>query len=143
MKKILMGVLLAILCKFSYSEVFVKIYEPIRFKTHNTRGFSSDVLVGEGMLEIYTDNEEEDLGKKIIFRFPDSGMMTNKKKMVKIKKFALEKEENSMIITEKRELVKIYAFLDKGQFSNSKDADFVEGEYIGHIPVILSLYKRK
>lgn len=143
MKKRIIGLLLIILCQFSYSEVFIKIYEPIRFNVHNTRAVSSNTLIGEGIIEIYTDNEIEDLGKKIVFRFPETGTMSNKKKHIRVKKYSLEKKEDFMIITKKRELVKVYAFLDKNQFLNSKDTSLIEGEYKGDVPIILSLYKKK
>lgn len=142
MKKQILGLMLICISQFSFSEVFVKISEPIRFKTYNARSITSDQLIGEGVLEIYTDNEKEDIGKKITFKFPEKEIMTNKKRSVDVKGFALEKKEAEMIITKKREFVKIYAFLDKNQFDTRAEASIVEGEYIGHVPILLSLYKK-
>lgn len=129
--------------QFSFGEIFVKIHEPIRFQNHNTRSISSNTLVGEGILEIYTDDEKEDLGKKIIFRFPENGTMSNKKKNIKVEKYSLEIKEKEFILTNKRELIKVFAYINKNNFSNYNETELIEGEYSGTIPIILSVYKIK
>jgi hypothetical protein len=125
-----------------YGEVIVSIHEPIRFKDYNIRSISSSKLIGKGTLEIYTDNEVEDIGKKIVFKFPDSGVMTNKKKWIKVDKYSLEGRNNEMIISKKRELVDFYAVVDKSQFKDYEKAEILDGEYVGRVPIILSLYKK-
>lgn len=125
-----------------YGEVTVNIHEPIRFKDYNIRSISSSKLIGKGTLEIYTDNEVEDIGKKIVFKFPDSGVMTNKKKWIKVDKYSLEGRNNEMIISKKRELVDFYAVIDKSQFKDYEKAEILDGEYVGRVPIILSLYKK-
>ncbi len=143
MKLIYSLVLLLLINCFSYGEVFIKIHEPIRFDEYNTRSIRSDILVGQGTLEVYTDNEKEDIGKKIIFRFPDTGLMTNRKKWIKIEKYATEDKKNEMIISNKRELVKFYAVIDKKKINKGEDPQIIEGDYIGYVPIILSLYSKK
>lgn len=143
MKLIYSLVLLLLINCFSYGEVFIKIHEPIRFDEYNTRSIRSDILVGQGTLEVYTDNEKEDIGKKIIFRFPDTGLMTNRKKWIKIEKYATEDKKNEMIISNKRELVKFYAVIDKKKINKGEDSQIIEGDYIGYVPIILSLYSKK
>lgn len=125
-----------------YGEVTVSIHEPIRFKEYNIRSISSSKLIGKGTLEIYTDNEMEDFGKKIIFKFPETGVMTNKKKLIKVDKYSLEDKTNEMIISKKRELVDFYAVVDKSQFKDYDKAEILDGEYVGRVPIILSLYKK-
>ena len=143
MKLIYSLVLLLLINCFSYGEVFIKIHEPIRFDEYNTRSIRSDILVGQGTLEVYTDNEKEDIGKKIICRFPDTGLMTNRKKWIKIEKYATEDKKNEMIISNKRELVKFYAVIDKKKINKGEDPQIIEGDYIGYVPIILSLYSKK
>ncbi|WP_407537973.1 hypothetical protein [Cetobacterium somerae] len=67
--------------------------------------------------------------------------MTNKKNTIKIDKYSLETEENSMIISTKRELVKFYALVNRRNIGKNKDPKIVEGEYVGYVPVVFSLYE--
>lgn len=136
---ILMTILLSNLV---FGEVEVKIHEPIRFNTYNTRGITRNKIVGVGSLEISTDDEKKDIGKKIVFRFNDNSLMTNRKRIIKVEKISLDNQENEMVITKTRELVKIYVIIDKGQLNNEFNAEKLEGEYIGNIPLVLSLYKK-
>lgn len=140
MKKIVTILNMILLCSFAYGKVSVKIHEPIRFQPHNIRSISNSKLVGKGTLEISTDNEIEDLGKKIVFSFIDSGVMTNKKNWIKVEKYQLKNQKKEMLITKKRELIDVYAIVDKSQFKNYQEAERIEGEYIGRLPIVLSLY---
>lgn len=140
MKKIVTILNMILLCSFAYGKVSVKIHEPIRFQPHNIRSISNSKLVGKGTLEISTDNEIEDLGKKIVFNFIDSGVMTNKKNWIKVEKYQLKNQKKEMLITKKRELIDVYAIVDKSQFKNYQEAEKIEGEYVGRLPIVLSLY---
>lgn len=142
MKKILAVITFFIIYTLSLSEVFVKIHEPIRFKDLNTRSLGQSYIVGEGSFEIYTDREDLDLGKKIIFRFPDNGIMTNKKNQIKIDEYKMDNDENSMIISTKREIVKFYALVNRRNIGKNELPEIVEGKYIGYVPVIFSLYEK-
>ncbi len=141
MKKILwlMGVWL--ISSLAFSEVQIKIHEPIRFKDLNTRSLERDYIVGEGSFEVYTDNEKEDIGKKIVFRFPETGYMSNRKNGIKVDKYRMETDENSMLVSTKREIVKFYALVNRRGIGKNKDPKIVEGEYTGYVPVVFSLYE--
>lgn len=141
MKKILWLIGMCIISSLVFGEVHIKIHEPIRFKDLNTRSLERDYLVGEGSFEIYTDNEQEDIGKKIVFRFPEVGYMTNKKNNIKIDKYSMATDENSMIISTKREIVKFYALVNRREIGKNKEPKVVEGEYTGYVPVVFSLYE--
>lgn len=141
MKKILWLIGICIISSLAFGEVHIKIHEPIRFKDLNTRSLERDYLVGEGSFEVYTDNEQEDIGKKIVFRFPEVGYMTNKKNTIKIDKYSMETDENSMIVSTKREIVKFYALVNRREIGKNKEPRVVEGEYVGYVPVVFSLYE--
>lgn len=139
MKKIiLLG--LFILGTLSYGEIKIKIHEPIRFKNVNTRAVG-DLIVGEGSLEISTDKLEEDFNKKLIFKFPETGLMTNKKRWLKIEKYVMDNSDKEFKITKKRKLVKIYALLRRKTLNDKMiDASILEGEYVGRVPIIVEQY---
>ena len=87
MKKLLLF-LMSIISFSSYSEIKLKIYEPMRFEAVNLSNMS-DTVIGRGSIEIYTDNLENDYGKKLVFKFPEKGLMTNKKRWLKIEKYLI------------------------------------------------------
>lgn len=141
-RKLFYMVMLCCFYKFSYSEIKIKIYEPIRFKNVNIRAVG-DILVGEGSLEITTDNLEMDLNKKLVFKFPEKGAMTNKKRWIEIEKYMMEKNEKTLIITNKRSIVKIYALLRRDKLRKyGEEASLIEGEYIGRLPIYIEQYSR-
>lgn len=142
LRKIFLLSLLYGLYTFSYSDIKIKIYEPIRFKNVNVKAIG-DLVVGEGSLEISTDNLEADLNKKLIFRFPDKGAMTNKKRWIEIEKYMMDKNEKDLIITSKKRIVKIYALLRRDKLKKyGDDASIVEGEYIGRVPIYVEQYSQ-
>lgn len=140
MKKMLWLLGMCLVSSLSFGEVHIKIHEPIRFKDLNIKSLERDYLVGEGSFEIYID-KEEDIGKKIVFRFPDSGYMTNKKNIIKVDKYSMVTDENSMIISTKREIVKFYALVNRREIGKNKEPKIIEGEYVGYVPVVFSLYE--
>lgn len=139
MKKIIVFGLF-ILGTLSYGEIKIKIHEPIRFKNVNTRAVG-DLIVGEGSLEIVTDKLEEDFNKKLILKFPETGLMTNKKRWLKIEKYMMENSEKEFKITQKKKIVKIYALLRRKTLNDKMiDAELLEGEYVGRVPIIIEQY---
>lgn len=141
MKKLL--ILLFLLIKnISFSEIDIKIFQPIRFKEISTKGVDSDKIIGSGILEISTDNLEIDKDKKLKFNFPKKGLITNRKKWVKIDEYKLETVNNDFIVTKKIEQIKIFAVLNKQDIDNGEEADIIEGDYIGYVPIIVSQYSR-
>lgn len=140
MKKITLIMVFIILANFSYGEIKVKIHEPIRFKNINTRAIG-DLIVGEGSIEISTNNLDEDFNKKLIFKFPETGLMTNKKHWLKIEKYMMDNSDKEFKITKKKKLVKIYALLRRKTLNDkTMDASLLEGEYIGSVPIIIEQY---
>lgn len=128
--------------KFSFSEINVKIFEPVRFKEISSKLLGAEKIVGIGILEITTDDLKKDKGKKLKFYFPKKGMMTNYKKWIDVEKYRLETTKDEFIITKKIEQVKIYAILDKRNIDRGEEAEIIEGEYEGYVPIIISQYGR-
>ena len=124
----------------TYSEIRLKIHEPIRFENINTKAVG-DVVVGKGSIEVFSDNLEVDQNKKFVFKFPKKGLITNKKRWVKIDKYIMEDSEKTFKLTSEKKIVKIYAVIERrklnDQFINAED---LEGEYIGYIPIIVEQY---
>ena len=141
MKKLIL-LLMIVINSFSFAKINIKIFEPIRFNDVITNTINKDEIIGEGILEIYTDDLEMDLGKKLKFYFPKKGLMTNRKKWVKIREYRLEKKSNDFIVTKEREQVKITAVLNKRDIDNGEEAEIIQGEYIGYVPIIVSQYSK-
>ncbi|MGL5459973.1 MAG: hypothetical protein ACRDBY_10195 [Cetobacterium sp.] len=126
----------------SYGEVSIKIHEPMRFENINMTTIS-DVVVGKAVVEVSTDDFENDYGKKLIFKFPESGLMTNKRRWLKIEKYMMEDSDKNIILENKRKLVNIYAIIDRKTINDGKiDAKILEGEYVGYLPLIVSQYSK-
>ena len=141
MKKLLF-ILMAIISCSSYSEIKIKIHEPMRFEAINLSTMS-DAVIGRGSIEIYTDDIENDYGKQIVFKFPEKGLMTNKKRWLKIEKYLMEDKDKVIIIENERRVVNIYAVIDRSTINDGKmEAKFIEGEYVGQIPVVASQYSK-
>ena len=141
MKKLIMF-LFILIKSISFSEINIKIFEPIRFKEISTIGLGSDRVIGIGILEISTDDLEIDKDKKLKFNFPKKGLMTNRKKWIKIDEYRLETLNNDFIITKKIEQIKIFTILNKRDIDNGEEADVIEGDYIGYVPIIISQYSK-
>ncbi len=134
------SVLFLMISTFSFSEIDIKIYKPIRFQEVNTNGIIDDYIVGEGTLEISTDTEE-DFGKKLIFNFPETGLMTNRKRWLKIDKYTMEESEKEYVVQYKKKLIKFYAFVKKKNvLEMGLNTDIIEGEYVGYVPLIVGEY---
>lgn len=139
MKKRLLILLILIYIK-SYSEITLKIHEPIRFKNINTKAVG-DIIVGEGSIEIISNNLEIDGNKKFIFKFPKKGLMTNKKRWIKIEKYVMEDSDKEFKMIREKKLVKIFAIIERAKLNDQGiRAEDLEGEYIGYIPIIVEQY---
>lgn len=124
----------------SYSDISLKIHEPIRFENVNTRGVG-DIIVGKGSIEVFTDNLEVDRNKKFIFKFPKKGLMTNKKRWLEIDEYRMEDSEKTFRLTREKKIVKIYAIIERRKLNDQLiSAEELEGEYIGYVPVIVEQY---
>ncbi|MGL4510760.1 hypothetical protein, partial [Cetobacterium sp.] len=61
---------------------------------------------------------------------------------IKIDEYRLETLNNDFIITKKIEQIKIFAILNKRDIDNGEEADVIEGDYIGYVPIIISQYSK-
>lgn len=142
MKKFCYIILYFILVTLAYAEIKIKIFEPIRFDDIVNETWGREISVGTGIIEITSDNLEEDSGKKIVFTFPKKGVMTNRKKWIEIKEYQLENKDREVIINNKVQHIKLYALLNKKKIDNGEDPTIIEGDYIGFIPIVISQYGR-
>ncbi len=124
----------------TYSEISLKIHEPIRFENINTKAVG-DVVIGQGSIEVFSDNLEVDQNKKFVFKFPKKGLITNKKRWVKIDKYIMEDSEKTFKVTSEKKIVKIYAVIERRKLNDQLiNAEDLEGEYIGYVPIIVEQY---
>ncbi len=124
----------------SYSEISLKIHEPIRFKNINTKAVG-DLVVGEGSIEVFSDDLEVDKNKKFVFKFPKKGLITNRKRWVKIDKYIMEDSDKSFKMYREKKIVKIYAVIERTKLNDQLiNAEDLEGEYIGYVPIIVEQY---
>lgn len=135
-------IILLILSTSTFAKIIVKVNEPIRFKDINSSELGN-IVTGEGIVEIFTDNLEEDFGKKVILRFPTDGLMTNSKKWLIVDKYMIDEGDREIEIIQERRRVKIYAILKKTQIDDKTyTAEQLEGEYVGYAPIIVEVYGR-
>ncbi|MGL5725165.1 hypothetical protein [Cetobacterium sp.] len=138
--KIITFLIFLIMYSISFSEIKLKIHEPMRFENINMTTLT-DTIVGKATIELSTDNIEEDFGKKLVFKFPESGLMTNKKRWLKIEKYMMEESDKNIVLENERRLINIYAVIDRKVINNGEiDVKFLEGEYVGYLPIIVSQY---
>lgn len=140
MKKCLLLFFLTILSTSIFAKVEIKILEPLRYEYFNTRMLQAEEIAGYGVLEITA--KKEDYGKKLVFSFPKSGLMTNMKKWIKVQEYGMELPNKELVITQETEHVKFYALLNKRDIDKGEDAKIIEGEYIGYVPIIVSQYSQ-
>lgn len=139
MKNIL-TLLMFIICFKSYSEIILKIHEPIRFENVNTKAVG-DVVIGVGVIEVTSDNLEIDRNKKFIFKFPKKGLLTNRKRWIEIDKYIMEDSDKTFRMLKERRLVKIFAVIERKKLNNQMiKAEDLEGEYIGFVPIVVEQY---
>lgn len=134
--------LFLILSQISYAKIDVKMVEPMVFKRLNTEALGTKVLA-KGVIEISTDNKEEDYGKLLKFMFPKVGFITNKKQWLKVEGFYIEKDKDEYIVTKDREQINFYGVIDRkdiGKWDFSPEV--IEGDYIGYIPINIAQYGR-
>lgn len=140
MKKILFFILILKLSILSFAEIKIKINQPIRFKNINTKAYG-DLIIGQGSIEVFSTDFENDYGKKIKFKFPKEGLMTNKKRWLKVEKFKMEENDEEFEVLQEKKIVNFYAFIRRSSLNkNEKEAELIEGEYIGYTPIIVEQY---
>lgn len=123
-----------------YAELRLRIHEPIRFENVNTKAVG-DIVVGQGSIEVFSDDLESDKNKKFIFKFPKKGLMTNKKRWVEIDKYIMEDADKDFKMTRDKKIVKIYAVIERRKLNSQFiDGEDLQGEYIGYVPIIVEQY---
>lgn len=139
MKKTVMFILFLILTTFSYSEIKVSIFENMKFENMNSTNLRRSII-GKGILEIQAD--EEDIGKIIELTFVDKSLMTNERNAVLIRKITIDKKYEKFVLNSKITHIEFTAVLNQRRIKKeNKPADIVEGDYVGGIPIMISVYK--
>ncbi len=139
MKRTVMFILFLILTNFSFSEVKVSVFENMRFENMNSRNLKRSI-VGKGILEIQAD--EEDFGKIIELTFVEKSLMTNGKNAVLIRKITVDDKYKKFVLNSKITHIEFTAVLNQRRIKQeNKDAGIVEGDYVGGIPIMISIYK--
>ena len=139
MKKAVMFVLFLILTTFSYSEIKISIFENMKFEKMNSTDLRTSI-VGKGTLEIQAD--KEDFGKIIELTFVDKSLMTNGRNAVLIRKIMVDKKYEKFVLNSKITHIEFTAVLNQRRIKReNKPANIVEGEYVGGIPIMVSVYK--
>ena len=141
MKKIFL--LFSIISSLAFGEIKIKIVEPLKFRDVNSTEIGPNQLLATSQIEVFTDNKDEDIGKRVIFKYPDYILMTNRKKWIKIKKIGMEIKEQEIILERERVPIIFYAVLDKRELDKGENIETIEGEYFGKFPIVFSVYKRK
>lgn len=139
MKRILLTTLF-LLYNLAYGELRLKIHEPIRFENVNVKAVG-DTVIGQGSIEVFTDDLETDRSRKFIFKFPKKGLMTNKKRWIYIDKYIMEDSDKEFKMTRDKKIIKIYAVIDRKKLNSQFiDGEILQGEYIGYVPIIVEQY---
>lgn len=141
MKKTFMFILFLLLTTFSFSEVKISVFENMKFENMNSRNLRRSII-GKGILEIQAD--EEDFGKIIELTFVDKSLMTNGKNAVLIRKIEVEDKYKKFVLKSKITHIEFTSILNQRRIKQeNKDTDIVEGEYVGGIPIMISIYDGK
>lgn len=139
MKKAVIFILFLIFTTLSYSEIEVSIFENMKFENMNSQNLRRSI-VGKGVLEIQAD--EEDFGKIIELTFVDKSVMTNGKNPVVVRKITVDKKYEKFVLNSKITHIEFTAVLNQRRIKKeNKPADIVEGDYVGGIPIMISIYK--
>lgn len=122
------------------AKVDVKMVEPMVFKKLNTEVLGTKVLA-RGIIEVSTDNKEEDFGKLLKFMFPKVGFITNKKHWLKVEGFYIERDKAEHIVTREKEYINFYGVIDRRDIGKwGLDPEIIEGDYIGYVPINIAQY---
>lgn len=119
--------------------------KPIVFKeirAHNNGAFK-DKVSGRGIIEIYSDNIDEDRGKLVAFSIPEYTHITNKKRWVKTDKIIFRKEDKEIIIDQENIKIIFYVILDKKELSTEQNRELIEGLYAGALSMNYSIFDKE
>ena len=139
MRKSILTMIFLLITTFSYSEIKVSVFENMKFENMNSTNLRSSII-GKGTLEIQAD--EEDFGKIIELTFVDKSLMTNRRNAVLIRKITIDKKYEKFVLNSKITHIEFTAVLNQRRIKKeNKPADIVEGDYVGGIPIMISVYK--
>lgn len=141
MKKLL--ILYFLLISTLYGKIKITC-NPIVFKEVRAQnnGVYKSKASARGIIEIYSDNIEEDFGKLIVFNVPTHTYITNKKRWVKTDKVIFKKNENEVIIDSETKKVIFHVILDKKELSKDENRDLIDGIYNGNLSITYSIYEK-
>lgn len=142
MKKLLLIFFLLTFTVFGKIKITCK---PIVFKEVRAQnnGIYKSKATARGIIEIYSDNIEEDFGKLIAFQVPSHTYITNKKRWVKTDKVIFKKNEQEVVIDSETKKVIFHVILDKKELSKEENRDLIDGIYAGTLPINYSIYEKE
>ncbi|MGL5378223.1 MAG: hypothetical protein ACRCZR_00935 [Cetobacterium sp.] len=119
--------------------------KPVVFKEVRAQssGNYKSRAVARGVIEIYSDNLEEDFGKLVSFSFPDHTYITNRKRWVKTDKILFKKNEKDVIIDSENKKIIFHVVLDKKELSKEENRELIDGIYVGVLPMNYSIYSKE
>lgn len=131
-----------IISTLTLAKIDIKMVEPMVFKKLNTEALGTKVLA-RGVIEVSTDNKDEDFGKLLKFMFPKVGFITNRKHWLKVNGFYIEKDKDEHTVTKEKEQINFYGVIDRkdiGKWDISPEV--IEGDYIGYVPINIAQYDK-
>lgn len=142
MKKLLLIFFLLTFTVFGKIKITCK---PIVFKEVRAQnnGVYKSKATARGVLEIYSDNIEEDFGKLVAFQVPTHTYITNKKRWIKTDKVVFKKNEQEFVIDSETKKIIFHVILDKKELSKEEDRDLIDGVYTGTLPINYSIYEKE
>lgn len=137
MKKLILGIIFVLMSISSFAKIEIKILEPLRFEYFNTKMLGTEKIAGYGTIEIKAD--KEDFGKKLVFKFPKKGILTNRKKWIEVEN-GIELPNKEIEISQETMNIRFYSILNRKNLDKGEEANIIEGKYNGYIPIIVSQY---
>lgn len=142
MKKILLIFFLLTFTVFGKIKITCK---PIVFKEVRAQnnGVYKSKATARGVIEIYSDNMEEDFGKLVAFQVPTHTYITNKKRWIKTDKVVFKKNEQEVVMDSETKKIIFHVILDKKELSKEENRDLIDGVYAGTLPINYSIYEKE
>lgn len=119
--------------------------KPVVFKEVRAQnnGLYKSKATARGVIEIYSDNIKEDLGKLVVFQAPTHTYITNKKRWIKTDKIIFQKNEQETTIDSETKKIVFHVILDKKELSKEENSDLIDGVYTGNLPINYSIYEKE
>lgn len=142
MKKLLLIFFLLTFTVFGKIKITCK---PIVFKEIRAQnnGVYKSKATARGVIEIYSDNMEEDFGKLVAFQVPTHTYITNKKRWIKTDKVVFKKNEQEVVMDSETKKIIFHVILDKKELSKEENRDLIDGVYAGTLPINYSIYEKE